>query len=408
MKSSLKIVLTLCLGMGVQAVWADDAAVLPKNRWRLRWISSFSFADHAFDSSGNSVMLGDEYSQTISTQFLTALRPDTTKLVKTLNAVQPGLGENLPIAVVNAKLDSNVYTNVFVAEYGLTDRLSLGIILPLVHASVEAEIKSEPSAEFKALMGSIPEGHPMKAALSSLQQQMTIEALSSTLKSELGYNAGLSSWSGSGLGDIELGAKYNYYKSHPFVATIKGGVRLPTGRRNDPDELFDIGFGDGQFDLGAFHYLDYHPLAQLYITWEAGYTAQLPHSATYRVPIIDGTDISPLKAKLNRDLGDFWETGLEAHWSFVKTMTFSSKYRYVQKFSDTYSSSDGLNTAALEANTDEERHEANFTLTYSNIPNVRAGRARIPFEASIFYRLPFAGKNIEQLQTAGVQLKSYF
>lgn len=407
MKQKWMCVVLLFFGLGAE-LYADDAAVLPKNRFRLRWLSSFSFADQAYDSSGSSQALGDQYSQTIGMGFLSALRPETQELVKALNAVQPGMGDDLPLAVVDTKIDTSVYTNVFVAEYGLTERLSIGVILPLVHARVDIKANSEPSDEFQALMSNFPDGHPMRAALSSLQQQMSLEALSQTLQSELGYNSGISSWSGTGLGDIELGAKYNYYRSHPLMATVKTGLRLPTGRRDDPNELFDCAFGDGQFDLGAFHYLDYQATSRIGFTWEAGYTAQLPHSATYRIPVIEGTEITPLSAKLRRNPGDYWESGLEANWNFVRPMTVSSKYRFVQKFSDSFGSADGIDTSVLEDATSEEKHEALLTLAYSSIPDVRAGRSKLPFEASIFYLMPLAGKNIEQVHTTGFQLKSYF
>lgn len=392
----------------VQSVHADDAATLPENRWRLQWVSAFSFADESFDSDGNSIPLGSDFSQTISTSFLSALRPETESLTKALNSVQPGLGDDLSVADLGLKAESTVFTNAFVAEYGVTDRLSVGIILPVVYGSVSVKADSEPTEEFQAVKNKFPQGHPMRQALNRLQAQTSVQGLNSALTNELGYSNGLGSWSGTGLGDLELGGKYNYYKAHPLKMTLKSGLRIPTGRRDDPNELFDIAFGDGQFDLGVFHYTDYRLLSNLYFTWEAGYTAQLPHNATYRVPIVEGVDISPTTAKLTQDPGDIVETGLEANYRAFQVVKLATKYHYRYKFGDDYSTNKALNVSALESNTNEESHLGIFTLGYTNIPEVRAGRARFPFEAALFYRYPFAGENVTVAQSAGLRLKSYF
>lgn len=385
---------------------ADDAKVLPENIFRVQFVSAFSFIENKFDESGSSVGLGDDYSYTLRTPFIAAMKPQVQEMMKQLSQVSPAL-ENIGVADLGMKINSQVISNRFVLEYGITDRLSVGVIMPFVYAKVSVDATSEPNPEIQQAIEQAPA--TMKAGLTALRDSMSLQAINETLTNDLGYNSGLESWSGTGFGDLEIGAKYNYLKSHPVAMTFKGGTRIPTGRQDDPDNLFDIGFGDGQFDIGMYNYIDYHALSNLYFTLETGYTVQLPHTTDYRVPVVDDVDISPTRARLTRNPGDIVEAGFETHYQPFKFILSSLKYRYYQKFEDSFSGgSDSLNLAFLEDDSDRQAHEAIVRIGYSSIPAVRAKRMKWPFSAEAFYRYPFAGTNVSQAHTGGIQLKSYF
>ena len=50
----------------------------------------------------------------------------------------------------------------------------------------------------------------------------------------------LQDFSAEGLGDIQLGAKYQYLRTQDARLAATGGVRVPTGRQDDPDDLADV------------------------------------------------------------------------------------------------------------------------------------------------------------------------
>lgn len=397
-------------------LFADDAATLPKGRWRLRLLTSLTEASNEFGPQGDVQALGSRYSRDLDAQFLQLLSPTTKEIVKALNSISPGQGDTFEAAVLNTQVNSEFLTNVFVAEYGITDRLSVGVIVPLVSATVDVSATSNTSNGLNQLLQQpdLPDGHPAKAAMQKLkaglqqiQQATTVSGLNSTLQDRYGYQAGLQSWSGSGIGDIEIGAKYNYYKEHPLKMTIKGGLRLPTGRVDDPDLLTDVGFGDGQFDLGVFHFIDYQAFADTYFTLEMGYTSQLPATSTVRVPLSADVPIGSDKVDARMKLGDFWEGGLEINQTFFKYFTACAKYRFRQKFKDHYSNPN-VDLSSLETETKSLLHEANAQLEYSNLPAVRAGEASFPYAVGAFYRQPISGENTTDIRTAGMFLKTYF
>jgi hypothetical protein len=397
-------------------VFADDAAVLPKGRWRVRLVTSYTEASNEFGPQGDIQSVGNKYSRNLDAQFLQILSPATREVVKALNSMSPGRGDALEAAMLDTKVDSEFFTNLFVAEYGITDRLSVGLILPMVHANINVNAVSKPNNSLNQLLQQpdLPDGHPAKAAMTKLkgalqqiQQGTTVNGLNSTLHDRFGYQSGIDSWSGTGIGDLEVGAKYNYYRAHPLKMTLKAGGRLPTGREDDPDMLTDCAFGDGQFDIGAYHYLDYQPLANTMFTLELGYTMQLPSSTEVRVPLAADVPIGSEKIEVDRKLGDYWEAGLEANQTFFKYVTASAKYRLKQKFSDDYSGA-SVDLSALEKDTASLLQEGTVQLEYTNLPAVRAGEARFPYALGAFYRQPLAGESVTDVRTTGMFLKTYF
>lgn len=402
--------------LSLSQAFADDAAVLPKGRWRIRWASTYTQASSEYSPTGDVRSLGAQYSRTIDSKVLMVLNPQTAQIIQAMNALQPGSGDALQAATLETDVDSSFFTNIFVAEYGITDRLSVGIILPVVKADVSLKATSTPNSSFNAMANQpdLPSGHPLqakmaqlKAALQQIQQGTTVSGLNATLKSSLKYSSGLESWSGSGLGDLEIGAKYNYLRTHPIKMTLKAGARLPTGRENDPDIITDAAFGDGQIDIGAYNYLDYQPTANSLFTLELGYTAQLPSSNNTRIPLSADLPLGSQVAELDQKLGDYWELGVESNYTAFRFWTASAKYRFKQKFEDSFESS-SIDTSALEVDTDSILHEAKFQLEFTNLPAVRAGEQEFPFAVAAFYQQPIAGKNITDVRTSGIALKTYF
>ena len=191
-------------------------------------------------------------------------------------------------------------------------------------------------------------------------------------------------------------------------AALKAGARLPTGTVDDPDQLFDLGFGDGQVDLGAFNLVDLQFTPAFGATIETGYTLQLPDTATRRVPLSAEIPVGAQSIDFSRKLGDYVNAEVEANYTFWRALTMSARYRFKYKMEDSYTGPNGQDTSALEQDTSELIHASTFQLEYTNLAAVRAGREKIPYAVAVFYRMPFAAENSADSRTAGLILKSYF
>ncbi len=398
---------------GKDEVFADDAMVLPKGRFRVRLVTTYSAIDTKYDASGDNFSLGSPFSRSIDGKFLSSIAKqsqlaESVKQFSQTNALAAQALMAEEIARLDTKIESQVIANTFALEYGLTERLCIGIILPVVHGEVEVDVNSTPNSDFQSQTAKLPDGHPLKALRTGFSTATTVNGLNTALKSQYNYSDGFKSWSGTGLGDLEVGIKYNYFDDPRLRMSVKTGARLPTGTEDDPNQIFDLAFGDGQYDLGIYNYIDYVAVPSVYFTSEIGYTYQIADSKEVRVPLSADLPIGSQTVSFDRKLGDYIEAGIQGNFSPIKRLTLSTKYRFKKKFKDSYSGTEGIDAALLEQNTDQTLHEGNYEVEYTNLPDVKAGRERIPYAVSLFYRLPYGGENTSDTRTTGLQLKTYF
>lgn len=121
-------------------------------------------------------------------------------------------------------------TTAFFANYGLTDRLDLGLAIPIVTIDVKADV----FASLERVSGSSPLIHTFEG-----NQDLTTKRFSDQ-------------GSATGLGDVALRAKYNFLHRKGGGLAMALDLRLPTGNE---DEL--LGTGATQAKLSLIYSADY-------------------------------------------------------------------------------------------------------------------------------------------------------
>lgn len=134
-----------------------------------------------------------------------------------LNFTHVNVGENTPLGDPEFERDvlhvttslelSLIVSNVF-ASFGVSDRIDVGVAVPIVHASLSGSSTAE------VVQHVFPTPHTFDDA-------GTTRATSST------------SASATGIGDIAARLKINLYQTPSLAAALLGDVRLPTGREED-------------------------------------------------------------------------------------------------------------------------------------------------------------------------------
>ncbi len=97
-----------------------------------------------------------------------------------------------------------------------------------------------------------------------------------------GYLHGRASRSYSGFRDLILGAKYQWFHGRHFNLSTLTYIVLPTGEPDDPDDLFDPSFGDGQVDVALLVGATI-PLGRFRIGVSAGYEIQFGDTIVRRL-----------------------------------------------------------------------------------------------------------------------------
>lgn len=387
MKSKVLIAcLILCLlfipGLIIVS-YADTAEVLPKGVFSI--ITEYSYywpIDKKFDPDGNEEDLATDFNTSLNNNVF----PD-------LGLVEMGFGmpegsASLGDSVVDFEYEFDDFIMYFF--YGLTENISIGIQIPYYwnKNNVSARLDTE-----NATVGKNPD---VPGGIAPLDvpgtETLTTTDIQNLLVSEYGYEP-IENWSGSGIGDMEIGARYQYLKTDNWRLAFLGGARLPTGEVDDPDNLADIGFGTGAWALLFRLNNDYTGLKNTVLNATFEYDLYLEDSETKRVPDDVNRPITSNKEKVDRDLGDIFRLNVSGEYSFTESFGFYLEYEYGHKVKDDISGSQGYYYQSLEDETDWSYHEYKIGINYSTFSLFKQEKFPIPITASFEYANVFKGDN---------------
>jgi len=256
------IVSALALGLSSIAS-ADDASVLPKGRFSLGVENRFYFpATQRFGPDGDKEDLASAFNnRALDSSVFPALGP--------LNAFFPGGRASLGDSMVHFEYHYNILA--FAPAYGVTDRLTIGAEIPYywVHNNVNASVNSGPGSSANVGLRTGPGvGVPCGLPIAVLPlgcpntRRITTDDVQQILGPGLPGITGfgfkpIKDFSADGFGDITLAAKYQFVRTEDWRFAATGGVRFPTGRQDDPDNLTDIPWSTGAYTLLARLHNDY-------------------------------------------------------------------------------------------------------------------------------------------------------
>ena len=381
---------------------ADNAAVLP---------------------AGTSRVYGDLYHYLPTTQ---RYNPD-------------GEREDIAYPFTNAALDSNVLTNLkpldplvggtasigdvaIVYEYdidvldagfnyGVTDKLTVGLHIPYywIKNNVDASFDSS-----NANVGLNPGTGACCIPIAAGGVPMDTNDVQNLVSSEFGFSS-IETWTGEGIGDIELGAKYRLFLEQNSAFAITGGLRVPTGRADDPDDLTDVAWSYGNYALLLRLHYDYkvsnlwtrqrtqlHQLVpvpgDVIFNTTFRYDYMLPDKKIKRVGDTPDQIFTNNREEVSRKLGDLFNLELSGKYQITDAIAFSALYTYGFKLKDSISGNMGYNYESLEANTDSHQQVITLRASYSTLAAYRRTKSGIPLVFSIGYRNRFDGQGPRSAQ----------
>ena len=241
-------------------VMADDAQVLPKGIFKGSLDGKFYWpVTKKYGPEGELEDLAVDYNNRIL---------DKTAF-PSLSLVEDGFGMPPGSANIGRSLVSFEYqfTDLFLSlMYGVTDKLTVGFTLPyywqrnLVKARLDtlnATVGKNASLSTLAPIswpGTVP--LTTQDVLALLGRGLDIDHDGIIDIPGFGYKR-FKTWSEKGIGDLEVGGRYQYFNNDTWRLAFTGGVRLPTGKMDDPDNLVDLDFGSGAYALFFRFHHDY-------------------------------------------------------------------------------------------------------------------------------------------------------
>ncbi len=374
--------LLIVLSAGVAL--ADSASVLPKGRSNVSLENLFYFpTESRWNPHGNEEKVADVFNERL-------LKGSDFGLTGAAGAATFGT------SFLRFKYDFNILD--FSTAYGVTDRLTLGIDIPYYWAQNRVKFFVSPQG-----------ASPPFAALTTEQIQQVLTTGLTVLGVPVpgfGFKR-VQSFSADGLGDITAVGKYQYFKNEDWRLAVSGGVRFPTGRQDDPDNLADVAWSSGAYALLLRLHQDY-VLSNLWNGRSRGATSDisqpgdlildftfrydwvLPDQATLR---IGSSPIAPLsqRERVDRDLGDRFEIEFSGTYEVLRGLSLSALYKYGWKLEDQITGHKTFPTRVLEKDTDSTEQIFIVRGTYSLLPLYLEKKFPIPLNLTVSYRDRFAG-----------------
>ena len=357
---------------------ADSAEVLPKGVSRISVDYSFyQPVTDRFGPGGDAEGVATDFNTTIDETVFPGVIPTFT---------------NIGDTVVDFEYEfRDLIINY---QYGLSDKITIGVKIPyywnktnLKEARVDTSGATQP-----VLDGLLGAGFP--AGASSTDAAVTALVLGSLEAPPYSFEP-FESWDDAGLSDIELGLRYQYLKNDEWRLAFTGGLRLPTGETDDPDNLIDTEFGSGAMALLFRFNQDYVGIENLLLNFTVKYDWVLPDEETVRV--LNGSDM-PLapaanKEKVDRDQGDTFALELYGDWSVSDIWSVNALYTWAVRQKDEVDGNLFPSYDALEDETDADHQSITAGVTYSTVSRYMDEKASVPLEVGLSYESVFAGNN---------------
>jgi hypothetical protein len=376
--------------------YADNAEVLPKGVSRASIEGKFYLPiDKRFNPDGDPEDIAIDANTSLNSRVFPGLSQ-----LETLFRLPPG-SATLGNSVVSYSYD--VVTTEFLFQYGVTDRLTVGVQIPYmwITNNVEAMLDSSTATVGKSRrlgtlipLGVTPDAVPLTTddVQNILGNGLDINSDGKVDVPGFGFRR-VETWSDHGVGDIDAGFRYQYLKTDHWRLSVTDGVRFPSGQIDDPDSLVDLAIGKGAYSL-FFHFnQDYLGIDNLLLNGTLRYILVLPDRKVRRIPTSVNQPVTATKLKVDRDLGDEFEFEGSGVYTLFKGLSVSGLYQFAFKLKDEVSGPEGLSFKALEDETDWTSHIFIGGLSYTTLPLYREKKFRWPLTASLLYRNRFAGSN---------------
>jgi hypothetical protein len=238
------------------------------------------------------------------------------------------------------------------------------------------------------------------------------------------------------VGDIEVAAKLKLldsFGSDPaarlspsgfnYRAAVTGVVRLGTGQPSLPDDLTDVGRGDGQNDLEVRSALDLLFGRRFWASVIGRYVYQQADEQVVRIAERPDVAIVPYfrRQLVERKLGNYYELEANPRFVFNDYLSVGGHYLYRQKGEDEYSGrfvvdsattgvgAIDLDAGVLNAGTGQTEHRVGGGVAFSTVAAYNRGRARVPLELTYLHYTTARGTggNLPKRSFDQIQLRVY-
>jgi hypothetical protein len=388
----------------------ESTAVLPAGIRSVRLTSFTAEISQRFDSTQIPRPLAAKFNRPVTWGDLVKGQPsgfERDSLEGFLEAEGVSASETAGQALGEAH--TRVTATLPVVAYGLSERLTAALVVPVVYSNLSVATGWAATPEFQSRL----DAFSSKGRLYKLQQsEARFRDVVAAKISSLGYEP-LVDEAKTEIGDIVFGLKYRAVENNNLSVALVPRLVAPTGRTANPNRVVDIAPGDGQWDLGLGAVVEAASIGGSRISVSAGASvlAQLPGRKAKRIPVSSEEALSSdLDVDVREDLGDIFSAQAVVRWRPLETWTILGQLASQAKQSDQYEGSafDSGRYDFLEIESSQSLQTAQLGVAFSTIPLFRAGQFPIPLEAGLSYTWALAGQNVNKSDLAVFEMAAFF
>ena len=328
-------------------------------------------------------------------------------------------------------LEARTFAAGVASTYGIGADTSLGrLFVPTSNSGLQAAIAGRVASLNTAFKTYIPQlsvwdtPFPAQVAITTAQTQELL-----TRQLEI---APIGVVERSHIGDVEVGAKVLLLDTFgtPERARASGGrgfrfavgglVRFGTAQIDRPDDLVDVGTGDGQMDIEASGYADLVLGRRFWMSAIARYGVQMEDELPLRIPNVPRNPflMAYREQLVNRDLGDYLVFEATPRYVYNDYLSLSAQWTYRRKGEDTYTGlftvpgSDSLpvnlDASLLGVDTEQTEQIVSGGLAFSTLRAYDRGRSRLPLEVHFLHTQSLSGSGFASKRfSSQVQVRYY-
>ncbi len=427
---------------GLSTFAAEDARVLPQGRFRLSFGHAQSGSvSNKFTREGDIESLTQPYNLTLDSTNLRSFDHQLSSLIDVLNSTglrydatkkdeasrglsfdpeKPLLGDALQRGALSVDGEGFRSQEILSLQYGLTDRISVGFLIPIVQTEVKirGEIQGENTARSiynsfiandPSLLGSF---NDVPLALSLIGESDT-DTLQDLVMAR-GYER-IENTNEAGIGDVGIGGRWLWWKSEgsragDALGAFQAAILAPTGRLSRPAEITRFDIGQGAWELQAAQVFNYTPWSLLTLTAAGHYSHRLPSRRLKRVrnTIDDFIPDASTEELVDMNLGDKFWASLGARLQWTKAFSMDCGIEAYWKAADRYQGTRDKDYTYLSEDTDSYTETLQIGASYSTIPAFLASSFPLPMDATLNYYWIPRGTNTLQTSFATAELALYF
>lgn len=386
----------------------ESAAVMPKGVRNFR-VSGFStHVTDKYEANGAIVPLAHSFNKPVTwNELIDSRRDENVRGFLRGGLKSQGIVLDESIGESHGLVNARVTSTVPVFAYGLTDRITLGVGIPIVYSRTHVATGWSISSKGQAQLDQLKLNG--NGALIESYAQDLYNVVDAKIAS-YGYKP-LNGEEHTDIGDLTLALKVLAYKEGRLAFAVSPKVVIPTGREPDVDKVVDLAPGGGIWQTGVTGVVEFEATNKLSFVGSTGYTYQWTAEKAARVPKSDSESISPdVDWNVNKKLGDIMSVTAGTKYRFTELLTGAIGYTLAYKDEDKYSGSrySSHRYRYLEEDTWQNMQSLLGSVSFSTIPLYRAGKFPVPGDVSFALSSVIEGRNVTKSTLAVFELAAYF